>query len=201
MSFRKEKKYRLSLSEQKILKSQLLKNGMKHLHPKRIINSIYFDTRNLDFHLNSEEGVLPRKKIRIRWYNNNISQSQLETKVSSVEGRFKTSKPFKKNILLNKRNLQITDKNYGILKPKVLISYKREYFLFENIRLTFDTDIKYENLQSINNCIMIERECVMEVKSNYKTGDDYILKLVNYPTSRFSKYSRGIIHLNNINRL
>jgi len=200
MSFRKEKKYKLSLSEQKILKSQLLKIGMKSLYPKREINSIYFDTKNLDFHLNSEEGILPRKKIRIRWYNNNTTHSLLETKISSIEGRFKTSKPFKfdKKNFSNKRNLQIIDKIYGVLKPKVLISYKREYFLFKDIRLTFDTDIKYENFQSINKCTIIECECVMEVKANYKTGEDYIEKLVNCPISRFSKYSRGILQLNKL---
>ena len=36
----------------------------------------------------------------------------------------------------------------------------------------------------------------MEVKSNFKIDDDYIEKLIEYPTSRFSKYSRGIMHKN-----
>ena len=45
MSFRKEKKFRLSLSEQKILKNKLFSEGMLKLHPKRKINSVYFDTK------------------------------------------------------------------------------------------------------------------------------------------------------------
>ena len=38
----------------------------------------------------------------------------------------------------------------------------------------------------------------MEVKSDFKIDDDYIEKLIKYPTSRFSKYSRGIIQTENL---
>ena len=68
MSFRKEKKFKLNKSELKFLKSSLIKNGMSELYPKRIISSCYFDTLNLKIFHDSEEGILPRKKIRLRWY-------------------------------------------------------------------------------------------------------------------------------------
>ena len=84
MSFRKEKKYKLTASDQKILKNNLINKGMKLLYPKREINSIYLDTKSLDFYLNSEEGVLPRKKIRIRWYNTDLKKVSKETKISSA---------------------------------------------------------------------------------------------------------------------
>ena len=84
MSFRKEKKYKLTASDQKILKNNLINKGMKLLYPKREINSIYLDTKSLDFYLNSEEGVLPRKKIRIRWYNTDLKKVSKETKVSNT---------------------------------------------------------------------------------------------------------------------
>ena len=99
MSFRKEKKFRLTLSDQKILKSSLLTLGMRELFPSRIINSTYFDTDHLDMYINSEEGILPRKKIRVRWYGTKKSLKK-ETKVSSIEGRYKLSEPFiSKNFL------------------------------------------------------------------------------------------------------
>ena len=105
MSFRKEKKYRLTYSDQKILKKTLFYKGMKILYPKREINSVYFDTDNFDFYLNSEEGVLPRKKIRVRWYNQNRSKIFKETKISSIEGRFKINKPFlDQNILFERED-------------------------------------------------------------------------------------------------
>ena len=69
MSFRKELKFKLTFSDQKLLKHKLLSKGMKNLYPKRIVKSIYFDTRDLTFFHESNEGVLPKKKLRIRSYN------------------------------------------------------------------------------------------------------------------------------------
>ena len=57
-------------------------------------------TINLMLIEESLEGLVPRKKIRIRYYPNNEDQKiYLEIKNSSVEGRFKN----KKN--LNKRSI------------------------------------------------------------------------------------------------
>ena len=57
MSFRKEKKYRLSKSDGALLLKTLLSNGMQPLHPPRKISSCYFDTNSLNFFHESEEGV------------------------------------------------------------------------------------------------------------------------------------------------
>ncbi len=193
MSFRKEKKYRLTYSDQKILKKTLFYKGMKILYPKREINSVYFDTDNFDFYLNSEEGVLPRKKIRVRWYNQNRSKIFKETKISSIEGRFKINKPFLDQNILFENDYQIIDNEFGILKPKTMITYNREYFVLNNLRLTFDSDINYKNLSALNNLNFQDNECVLEIKANYNTYDDYIEKIIGFPTTRFSKYSRSIL--------
>ena len=193
MSFRKEKKYKLTHSEQGILKNRLIKQGMKFLYPPRKINSIYFDTPKLDFYTASEEGILPRKKIRIRWYNENTNKVFKETKISSIEGRYKFNSRFLKGIPFKNKNFQLVDKECGILKPQILISYKREYFTFNNLRLTFDTNILYKDIWSLKKTNILDKECVMEIKVNFDVNDDYIEKLIEYPTSRFSKYSRSIL--------
>ena len=193
MSFRKEKKYKLTYSDQKILKKTLFNKGMKILYPKREINSVYFDTDNFDCYLNSEEGVLPRKKIRVRWYNQNRSKIFKETKISSIEGRFKINKPFLDQNILFENDYQIIDNEFGILKPKTMITYNREYFVLDNLRLTFDSDINYKNLSALNNLNFRDNECVLEIKANYNTYDDYIEKIIGFPTTRFSKYSRSIL--------
>ncbi|MDC0454810.1 VTC domain-containing protein [Candidatus Pelagibacter sp.] len=194
MSFRKERKYKLTVSDQNVLKNKLISKGMKLLHPKREVNSIYFDTNNLDFYLNSEEGILPRKKIRLRWYNKDIKKINKETKISSIEGRFKTSEPFSytKNIFMN--NFQLIDNEFGILKPQIQITYNREYFFLNDLRITFDSNIQYINIASLNNLKTKDKECVMEIKVNFRINDDYIEKIIDYPTSRFSKYSRSILY-------
>ena len=117
MSFRKEKKYRVTKFELQKLFKVLSNNGMKLLHKPRVINSIYFDNNSYDMFYNSEEGVVPRKKIRIRWYNNKISFT-LEKKTSSIEGRFKSSNKFNimKSIALIE-NHNMIDNVYGNIYP------------------------------------------------------------------------------------
>ena len=86
MSYRKEKKFRLNRSESKLLKFSLLEKGMEILYPKRNIKSCYFDTKNLLMFNQSEDGILPRKKIRYRWYDSNsiINKGLHRFKVSSA---------------------------------------------------------------------------------------------------------------------
>ena len=64
---------------------------MNELYPMRKVNSCYFDTNELQMFHDSDQGVLPRKKIRIRNYNDEKIFTE-ETKISSEEGRFKKTK-------------------------------------------------------------------------------------------------------------
>lgn len=191
MSYRKEKKFKLTKYEFGKLKNYFLNRGMYVLHKTRKINSLYYDNALIDMFKDSEEGILPRKKLRIRWYNS-FSTSSIETKYSSIEGRFKTTVPasycspqsFPKTIY---------DKEYGALTPSMFVSYNREYFQLKELRVTFDSFIKYRNYRYLIHNEYEEKECVMEIKVSLETSDDYIESIVPYPSSRFSKYSRGIL--------
>ena len=191
MSFRKEKKYKLTVFEFNSIKNYLLEKGMSVLHKSRQVNSTYYDTELLDMFYNSEEGVLPRKKIRLRSYNADYKTS-IEVKISSIEGRHK-------KILSTSNNSSIEipetiqDQQYGLLTPSLFISYKREYYLFEGMRITFDSCIKYKNIRRSTKSEFNEPESVMEVKVPINTLDEFIERLIPYPTTRFSKYSRGIL--------
>ena len=44
--------------------------------------------------------------------------------------------------------------------------------------------------------IIKDQESVMEVKTSISCNDDYITRIIPYPSSRFSKYSRGILSFN-----
>ena len=193
MSFRKEKKYRLTFSELSFVKKKLFQSGMCSLYPARNVNSCYFDTHDLKLFSESEEGVLPRKKIRIRWYDkkNNFSK---EVKISSIEGRFKYQKK-KINIRTfeDLLNLRIFDKLYGELIPILNVSYEREYFSFKNLRITFDKNITYTYLKSISKPVFNDNECVMEIKVPINCNENYIENIIHLPTTRFSKYARGCL--------
>ena len=62
----------------------------KKIFPKREIESIYFDDKNFEMYNESEEGVLPRYKIRLRRYpQSDLKKWFFEKKINSVEGKFK----------------------------------------------------------------------------------------------------------------
>ena len=191
MSFRKEKKFRLSISDFKFLKYDLFKKGMNVLYPKRIIYSCYFDTNNLQMFHESEEGILPRKKMRYRWYSNS-SKINKELKISSIEGRFKEIQKMDispSNCFENSNNFL---KGYGLIYPSLFIKYEREYYNFKNIRLTFDSNIEYKDLRKKINKKFKDLENVMEIKTSIDTSDDHIENIISINQSRFSKYCRGI---------
>ena len=141
MSFRKEFKFRFKYSECKLLKYNLYKQGMKELYASRLISSYYFDNENLDMYLDSEEGIVPREKHRVRWYNHNDTKINYEKKISSIEGRFKVSNSISKNNFVKLIKSGNFSNSYGYLKPSILIEYNREYFSWQNVRVTFDSMI------------------------------------------------------------
>jgi len=196
MSFRKEIKFKLSTSDSILLKSQLLDFGMKVIYPKRQVNSCYFDNYDYLFLHQSLDGVVPRKKIRLRWYNDNYSIKK-ETKITSIEGRFKIAEDYKINQLPNFPKLNLFDKVYGNLTPSILIKYSREYYKYKGLRLTFDGNILYQNLRSILSKEYIDNQRVMEIKTSIDTSDDFINKYISFPTTEFSKYVRGCTFLFN----
>ena len=68
MSFRIEEKLNINKSNLGAFEKWIADKEAKKIYPDRIIKSIYFDNESLDMHYESEEGVVPRKKIRIRNY-------------------------------------------------------------------------------------------------------------------------------------
>ena len=202
MSFRYEYKYLVNPNRNLEFYNWLNKNDFKKIYPNRIINSIYFDNNNLSMYLDSEEGLVPRKKIRIRWYGklNNLilSNSNFEEKTSSVEGRFKVSNKINKEIFLKKIKKGILDKNYGLCKIKSLVTYSREYYLKKNIRITFDKNISFVKI--INGKLSFRKKIednVCEFKYPFtKIGHEHI---DNFPfdMKRFSKYCASIKELYN----
>jgi len=191
MSFRKEKKFRLTSYDYESLKNELLLKGIAPLYAKREINSLYYDDEHHSMYHDSEEGLLPRRKVRIRWYDD-IKEASNEVKISSFEGRFKTSS-FVHVASEDSLPKSLFDPYYGIIVPSLLVSYTREYFSFESMRITFDSGIKYFNHRLAQNISFADEECVMEIKVGIDVPDDYIDGLIKLPTSRFSKYSRGLL--------
>lgn len=192
MSFRKEKKFRLSKFEFDLLKNELLQKDMQPLYSKRNINSLYYDSEYYEMFNDSEEGLFPRKKVRIRWYDD-ITKANYEVKISSTEGRFKVTSSTTDISSISSLPQSLYEPNYGMIKPSLFVSYSREYFSFKSMRVTFDSFISYINYRKSRSVEYKDSECVMEVKVNADVSDDYIESILPIPTARFSKYSRGML--------
>ena len=190
MSFRSEIKFRLTKSELFRVKSHLKNEGMALLFPSRIVHSVYFDNAEWTMFHESNEGVMPRKKFRIRSYSGQIEKQFFEMKVSSVEGRYKESKVIDQistNEFLNKGRYFA---GYGWCAPRIKISYQREYFRFDNLRITFDSNLTYSRYGQMRS--YADEESVMEVKFGHNESCDALYSSVNLIPSRFSKYERAV---------
>ena len=126
---------------------------------KRKINSIYFETKNFDDLLDTIDGEKNRSKLRMRWYGetfNSVVEPVLENKVKINNKNYKKKQILKEIRISNEittleikkiiNSVQILD-NYTQIKystrdPNILLSYDRRYFMFKNIRITLDTNLK-----------------------------------------------------------
>ncbi len=199
MSFRKENKSTLNDGKLSTLIKWIFQNNGSVLFPERIINSVYFDNKNLNMYFESVEGVVPRKKIRLRLYKsetylkNFLNNTNLEFKISSVEGRYKISK---RNMPedIKKNQFGINDKDYGLCMPVLNITYLRTYYKIKGIRLTIDRKINYKKIKfsKILPYSIQDKLNVVELKYSSNKLDNKILDLFPFQFNRFSKYCRGI---------
>ena len=173
-------------------------NNAKVLYPERRICSRYLDNKNMQMYYDTVEGLVPRKKIRIRTYEtddflHSDSSYALEIKLTTEISRMKT---IKKNI--NARNLLNNgyhDSIYGNCLEKIDISYIREYFVIQGIRVTIDKDIKYKqikNNESIFPFIIQDKSYVLEIKTDINKDLTDLSNLFDFPRTKFSKYERAI---------
>jgi len=195
MSFRIEEKIPVSFSEGSELIQRLRLKGLVNLFPKRKVTSDYFDTQKYDLYRDSEEGLLPRKKVRIRHYPNSGNKFLFEKKISSLEGRYKISSTLDEpsQELINSNGY--LDNEYGVLQPVVKISYMREYYSYEGIRLTMDSEITYQDINCASNSFL-EDESVIELKAHAGTSIDFLISLIQERRRRFSKYCNAVRYLN-----
>lgn len=201
MKERIEEKVELTPSNYSLALRWLSLKGFKLLYPKRTVCSLYFDNRNHEIYMNTKEGIVPRKKIRIRTYNNLDFENHgfmytLEKKLTSGEGRAKSilkninPKPYIKE--------GVIDNQYGLCFPKIFINYSREYFQLDSIRVTLDKDIEYSLYSDSEKEIFNEKNYVLEIKTSINESQTFLKNFFEFPRSKFSKYERAIDSLYSI---
>ena len=178
-------------------------------YPSRKVNSIYFDTQSFDFLYNNINGVKDRKKVRLRWYNEDYLNNTLEIKKKlgfvGWKESFQKISSFKNSVFnnLNDKTNFLNKVNHlakSNINPILKIVYKREYFLSfcNKFRSTLDTDIKVFSLNNSKIYLNLNKS-ILEMKYNIEFDDDY-RKFINqtnfnFRLQKFSKYANSAILL------
>ena len=196
---RNEIKFKLDNSNLISFKS---KTKLFKVFSQRKVFSIYFDTYDYKDFQDSEEGTVPRKKIRLRYYNTSINF--LKDK-KTLDGAVEIKKTFdsyreKKTIKINKslkdsikftRNF-LNKKRY----PNCAILYDRNYYKsIDGTRITIDKNIKYYSIDPNLNfhSYGMETNNIVEIKLddiNIKNTID--TDFLSAYRVRFSKYCQAI---------
>ncbi len=163
---------------------------LSYLYPQRMITSIYYDTKNIKYFNDSEEGIIPRRKVRIRSYDNQIS-SNLEVKETMVDYRKKFVFKNIDNRHINyhlKKNL-IYDDN---LTPIIKVVYLRKYYMCTFGRVTYDHNLRYFDLNSGKFSPIISNKKILELKNENVDLKNKFIENCFLKNIRFSKYCDGV---------
>lgn len=218
LKYRNELKYVVSASQLACIRSRMksLLPLDEHVNEKGQYNirSIYFDDyKNTCFYEN-EEGTSPREKFRIRTYNGNQDEINLELK------RKERGKIHKESCVLTREQCEAFFGGEGLplngeypavlrkfcikyqselYRPKVIVEYEREPYVYElgNVRITLDTNIRSSNrMDSFFEDTVFARPIMplgyhlLEVKYDEFLPDHIYksLQLENLRLTTFSKY-------------
>ena len=161
--YRHELKYAVSYSDYLAMRQRLKYIMAPDPHTggdgRYLIRSVYFDNSDDKALKEKIDGIGKREKFRIRYYNDDLSFISLEKKMKIDSLSLKYSAPIKEdefrrilsgdisfmreydNDLVKEFYAKMT---YQRLKPRVLVSYVREPYIYNagNVRVTFDSQIR-----------------------------------------------------------
>ena len=188
---RQEYKFLINRTHFEKIKSKLI---LIKKYNKRIVNSYYYDTVNLDDFIDSEEGTVPRKKIRFRWYGNKkVKQGNFEIKETFDLKRKKTKLKID-NFGTDISN--ILDKYKKNYQPILKISYDREYYYSNLLRLdiTYDANISYERINKnyMKMSKFKETSNILEIKTAVSYDPNFFLSTLGNKIVKNSKYCVAI---------
>lgn len=215
MNFRHELKHEISQADALALRSRLtavMQQDPHAINGRYDIRSIYFDNLRDKALREKIDGVNRREKFRIRYYNGDTSFILLEKK-SKINGlcskeqvrltyeeakaiAYGTPECALKSGKALLQELYIKINSQG-LKPKTIVDYTREPFVFApgNVRVTLDYNIR----TGINCTDFLDPECVtvpagyapiiLEVKWD-EFLPSVIRDIVQIPSTRTSAFSK-----------
>ncbi len=188
----------------------------KEVFYERQVNNIYLDTEDYKFYFDNVDGVANRQKVRIRWYGDSlgeIEKPKLEIKLKTglvgdkwtfnltpfcLDNNFDL-RTLRKILSDSKLPSSILELTKG-LKPTLVNSYSRRYFLSAdmNYRITLDYSIKYRdvanNINNFTKSLQKDTNNVVELKYSLKDEKKAYSISSQFPfrLSKNSKYVNGV---------
>ena len=219
MEQRLEKKFIFLPGDSRKIELLKIEGFFKKIYYKRRVNSIYYDTIDLDCLWDNINGFSNRDKYRVRWYDNvnnsevflerkkKINQTTQKTKISL--GYFKDQKDLYK-FLETKNFVNEIFKITALNLIKVLnVSYNRDYYVDSKnkLRITFDEKIiTHQNFdEKISKNFVDLGNNILEFKyldenSKYVREKIYNLNF-NLRNQKFSKYVQSFMILNEMGHI
>ena len=216
--FRYEHKYIIpkSLEDQTLalIKSNVYK--INEQYQQRRVNSIYYDSDDLILAKQNVDGNEERHKIRLRYYGDISMLNNPTLEIKSKKGYVGTKKIISidhNNPMYAISNISEMDAisnlplsiNYlsSQLKPVLLVSYVRRYFVSssDSFRLTLDTKIIYKSIDSLIDIYSKDEigfisnyDSVLEIKYDVINNLNYLIGNLKLPfrLTRNSKYITGL---------
>lgn len=185
-------------------------------YPERQVNSIYFDTLDLDSFAENLAGISARRKVRLRWYGQSHQNAAAVFEVKSKRNRlgWKQSQRIGQPLdiggaswhdLLGLLRRELSPQLRQFLTedqtPAVLLSYQREYYQsFDgSTRVTLDHGlVAYGQRQydrpNLRFPVPMADEIVIEFKATSFNGAavSAVIDSVPFRVSARSKYAEGI---------
>lgn len=212
MKYRHELKFKISDTDAELLKQNLshiltTDKNAKYKDGSYKIKSLYFDTIDSSSYYEKIDGVLYRKKYRIRIYNDSDEFIRLEKKMKhntlTSKEQMLISKEIYSKILNGKLNeienptgllLEfINECKSESLIPSIIVDYHRTAFIYpvSDVRITFDSNIKsgLYNYDLFDENVPLyavdeKRKTVLEVKFNEVLPLHISLLLQDIPSCR-----------------
>ena len=198
---RVEKKFVFGKYQEDYIKKMLVTYGFSELFVPRKISSVYLDTFNFDFAKDNINGVSNRKKLRFRWYNNDLSKIYLEEK--KKRNFFVKKNIHNLDIYISKDKIISELKHYFFRKLKLynehnynfvlLTNYDRSYWISNDkkIRATIDTNLQTSPINDLLRKLNLN-ETILEFKFLPKEENNFrnlfSVNNFNLRSKKFSKY-------------
>ncbi len=189
--------------------------AFKPAYPSRQVNNIYFDTWGLDSLNDHLSGLGERRKLRFRWYGENMdfARGQLEVKLKNNRIGWKHTYPVAAALDLAHHDWMQIHKTLqqhtggafrelvSVSRPVIINSYQRDYYIASDgqTRLTLDYEIAAYDQQltqapNLKFRAPLLNLVILEIKIETRHDVDLASVIAEFPlrTEKHSKYISGM---------